>query len=641
MYRFFKQSKTITLLVISSLVLTGCGKELVTPETKPFAITTQSVKNFQTIGSVITKSGKVVSASDIVVNSQVAGRIVAINKDIGSPVSKWSIVITLDDVGQNYTFAYERAKNNLTIAQAGSAITDATTTKSLSDADLNLANANNQYNSTTADIAQQTKKSDYDYNNNNPLITGSTAAQTLEKLQSDLLKAELDYSARNASDTQTTENFVLTTNNILSDFKNLGTDIIQETDKILWVTTSQRNANDAFEWYLWAKDIRTKYNAEKAFIDASAAYDSIKMVESSSITTGTANSILAQLTQQSKNLTALLDAMDVLLVNSISSAGNYPPSQLDGQIALINGLQARNQWQQASFTATRNMIATFFGTYSTTQAALAQQIKSLKSQIALSQKAIADGTYNSAIAYERTKISTTTSLSGADIALQLAQNNASTLTKTALSNRQSAGGQLAQAQLAVNEAQNTLSKLGVRSPIRWTIKDIFVDKGQDITPSTPLFALADEWSQQVEIAIWPDEAAAIRLWDTVQVVVNKVIYSGSVVASSEIGDRVGNYKVIVQILTTTVLLGQKAQVIIPIYNDQLLLPINSISIVDQNVGVLSLRNGTGVINRTIQLGGVVGNFIEVITPLSPNDLIIISDITNYDPTQMQATINKR
>ena len=112
-------------------------------------------------------------------------------------------------------------------------------------------------------------------------------------------------------------------------------------------------------------------------------------------------------------------------------------------------------------------------------------------------------------------------------------------------------------------------------------------------------------------------------------------------ASSEIGDRVGNYKVIVQILTTTVLLGQKAQVIIPIYNDQLLLPINSISIVDQNVGVLSLRNGTGVINRTIQLGGVVGNFIEVITPLSPNDLIIISDITNYDPTQMQATINKR
>jgi hypothetical protein len=158
----------------------------------------------------ISKSAKVQGSSEIVISSQVAGRIQSLPRRIGDRVSQWSLGCTMSKIRIILIIVSEMLSSpwreqdfqSIALVQISS---------------------------------QQQEKLSYDLNNtDNATITGSSTQIQLAKLEQDLEKAELDYQARLKSDNQTNENLITSAKNIQSDLTNYS-----------WVIRSMRLTNSS------------------------------------------------------------------------------------------------------------------------------------------------------------------------------------------------------------------------------------------------------------------------------------------------------------------------------------------------------------------------------------------------------------
>jgi copper chaperone CopZ len=105
--------------------------------------------------------------------------------------------------------------------------------KAIQDAQIALERAKVTEESTIDDIERQKKKIEYDLNNVDGALTGSSTQIQLAKLETDLAKAEFDYQAKIKADGQTNENLITSVRNIQSDLEIILTDTANETDKLL------------------------------------------------------------------------------------------------------------------------------------------------------------------------------------------------------------------------------------------------------------------------------------------------------------------------------------------------------------------------------------------------------------------------
>jgi arginine repressor len=85
----------------------------------------------------------------------------------------------------------------------------------------------------TEDIKKQQEKISKDLRDNDLSYSGSTLSLQLQKLASDLEKAELDYQTKLDSDNQTILNFFNSVKLIGSDLSNLFQDSINLSDELL------------------------------------------------------------------------------------------------------------------------------------------------------------------------------------------------------------------------------------------------------------------------------------------------------------------------------------------------------------------------------------------------------------------------
>lgn len=100
----------VPLVLSALLLLSGCGapKVVEAPAKLPFFVETITAQSL-TQRPELLKTGKITAGQEIVISSQVAGRVRTITPKLGTEVTTNQFLLQLDDTNGAYTFAVKRA----------------------------------------------------------------------------------------------------------------------------------------------------------------------------------------------------------------------------------------------------------------------------------------------------------------------------------------------------------------------------------------------------------------------------------------------------------------------------------------------------------------------------------------------------
>ena len=523
-----------------------------------------------------------------------------------------------------------RASNAIQWAKISYQSTLTNLEKQQQDAQLTLEDAQFRLQKIQADALAQEAKIALDLANSKVNNTWSSANLQLQQLKLQIEKSTLDIESKKASDRQTIENFINTYQVLVRDLNVLYENVIDETDKILWSRIQTKTLNDAFEVYLWVKDTTTRIRAENQMLQVIQYQDTYKELINQTVNVQDLSTHLKSLLNGLKKLNALLDAVNLLLLNSISSV-TFPQSQLDGMVAGINALQAQVQWQMSSITNQQNAIQSFLASYQDQQNSLQKSLETLQQQYQANTKNLTDAEILNELASNRQKISLEQGLKGAELALKQAQNLNAITQKQKANNLASISNSISSAQIWYQDAANQLSKLRIASPIDGVVGDILVDLGQDVWIGTPLIRVYNNIKPQVEITLSKDEIRMIKVGSPASVILGSQVLSGIVSSVGTVSDSNFMTKAIIDIPQTVTNLWDVVDIVIPVESDILLLPLKNITLLNSQLGQLNLWNGSWVDVYEINLGKVYGELVSVQNPLKDTLQVVTSSLDTYNP----------
>lgn len=569
--------KNIALLIVIWFVIlfvSWCTKT-VEEKKQPFYIETQRVDGFvQQV--VLTKPGKVVGTQEIVVTSQVSGRIGKIFKREGNRVWWWQPIISINDSIANYGLQVQRAKNNFDRSMLQYSQSTTNLDKSINDAQTTLDVAKNTYEVTQATTEQNIKRANLDY--------------TMSSIQIENLWIQ----------------FVVEKKSLMN---NLDA-ILHQVDTYLWITEKYQTYNDNYEIYLWVRNNAQKAQTEN---DLRLLYQKKTLLNN---LTGDKNSDIDQLSAATKVMSEIYDLAQMVLewtrqvlLDTIVSI-SLSQVQVDWYKASIDVLKSALQWSYVWFTVYNKQILSMKKQNDTWWVAVSDEQASINYNTALinSQNAV----FNSEIWVKNAMSLYNTMINTKDEQLWLLENG------------------VIDSQIWYQDALTRFNKLSVRAPIQWVISNIMVDEWQEVSPGTHLFTIINNKSQLVNIFVDVDELDLIDLEQEAKIHYYDKLYSGQIVAVSSVAEKNGLYKVIVALQTGVDLIGGIATVDInsKVWNP--LLPVNVVSVLAENTGFISVFKWTGLIQYMVRLGTVWSDRIEILSNLPAWLEIVTNDVSNFD-----------
>ena len=618
--------------------LAGCASAPADSSKTEFIIRTQTLSKAD-LQWVITKSAKVQGTSEVTLTSQVSGRIKSVATTLWATVTPWATLIAIDDIQWSTSFAVDKAQTAARIARDSYETQRLTLQKQIADANIAYQRSKTSYETTQADIDKQLDKARRDLASTTISATWSVTNLQIEKLQKDLEKAQFDYDTKVKADNQTRENLTLSTKTIHADMTSLLSDVLDQSDRILGVTTLHEHSNDTFDIYLGARDIYSKNDAVLSFYALNSLKTNLASLSPDGITTGNVEDYLTSYKPIIDGINTMLADMKILLLQSVPSADRFPQSQIDALNTVFNGLQSRSSALFTSINTQLNTSRTFFATYRENQESLQRNVDLLRDQIAITTKQLEDTSYTTQLWFDRTKIAADSQLTNADLALQtskLARDLAVRTEDATLSLYQS---NRRQAEIAAQEALFNRDKFVIQSPLDATVADVLVDIGQDISPGTPLVKLVSR-SQQIELLITASERDGVEVGQTVTVTNSDILHQWMISSLSTVADKWGNYKMIVALPENAFTIGSFVDVVIPLQWGNVVLPLNTIDIVDVQRWQINLRDGKEIIRKTIDLGQFFGDMVEVTSSIPLTEQLILSDIAQYDPETMTLVVEQ-
>lgn len=578
------------------MLLTGCGKKTETEtasaqEKQPYYISVvkaDTLKNEYTLK----KTGKLASNSEITVTAQIWWRVSSINKWIWDSAQKDETVIQLQETSGIYSFGAQRAAVSISQAQLTYEQTLQNIEKALQDTQFGIEQAENQVNNTQ--------------------LNNETSAATvqLQSAKENYEKAKIDYETKLLSDEQTLQNFSQNAKNITKDVQLLYESVTTEADKLLWVTDLRKAYNDAFENVLWAKNTSTKFAAEDALRKAILDKQSLEYETMSSNSEEITNT-LQQLKEYVRWLNSLLDSIDTMLVNTISS-NSYTETQLATQRASIDLLQTQTQWQISAITAQVNTMNSFLSTYKETQASLAKVIDLAEKSYRAAEANLQTAENNARIQLESLQNTYNTTLNNKEITIKSLKNS------------------INQAQIAYNEAWFQLSKLRAAAPIAWTVIDILVDVWQDVSPWTPLYKINSAWEKEIEITLTQDEATSLTKWMEVRIMYDDLQVTWYLSQISQTPSVWVSYKAIVTTEANTIPWWSLVDIYIPQPTAYTVVPLNRVQLLSTTKWQITLRDWTELRTEKVDLWTIKWNQIEIKSSIAPDEMIVTSDTKQYD-----------
>jgi len=569
-----KSSYVLLVVLFSSFLLTACSGPEEDDGKKDFFVQTIYVWD-QWSSTYMVKPWRVVWSQDIMVSSQVNGRVSRILFKDGDGVLGGQPIVSLADTTVNYWLQVEQAKNALDRAILTYEQNKNNLDLQLNQARLAVEQARNAFGVSTRSADLALRRSDLDISNVDVGINS--------------LKLQLAVQRSNVI-------------GILDS-------VLYQSDVILWVSPSYAHMNDAFEILLSAKDSSQKNRAETMLQSLYRLYRDVEDMETSDLSEEELFQWVELLAKAYDDAGNMVAQMIRVLENSVSAV-NFPQAQIDGYMAAFGWLRANVQQSKVAFTAYRTQILSLLVPQWT------WFVDSTRTNIQ--------------IWYDTAILNTDNAIFNSELALKTAQNNLDTLKKNYDNQLALLNNAVWSARIAYQNAMSQYNKLDVRSPIAGVIWSVLVDVGQEVVMWVPLFTVSSKNSQLIEVFVNSDEYNYVSVWQEVMVYSSRDSVSGSVSSVSSVADRNMLYKVTVELLSGLDILWTTANVYIPLNMWNNVLPVNSVIVTAPNRWFVYILSWWELDRYFVDIARVWGSFVELSSVLPENTDVIISDVSNYD-----------
>lgn len=625
--------KIFTLLVLLLFINSCSNQEIIWEnEKKDFLIETKKIADFSN-NTFLEKTAKISSSQNINLTSLANARVSTILVKEWNNIKKWQILAKLEDNIWNYWLNLQRAKNWLDRAQINYDSTKINLDKAIFEAELNLDKLNKNLIALKENARENIKLAENDLNNLDYNNIDSKSALELQKFDNTISKAELDYNNKLIADSETIKSFYSSLKKEYTNAMLFMDDIITFSDEILWVTDANKDKNNSFENYLWAKNTIIKNNAEFALKDLIEYRENeFKNINISSISWD--NLILETLLKLEKAYSQtrnLLNLLESTFNNSIESVWSLSNTDISTYIWKVNWYQASVQWNYTAFLAFETSTKSFLRTYLNTQESMLKSLELLKKDREILKKTLTIWWESAEIWYNKTIISSNDSIDSLELQIKSLQNALENAIKTKEVTHRSLNNNIKEAKISYDQALNDYSKLNITSPISWTIAKINIDVWQEVNTQTQAFEIKNNNSSELNISFNKKELDFVSVWKEVLIDYEWKTSTWTIVSISQVADSNLKYLSIVSIPSELNLIWNIVTLKIPIETKYKLLPINIVKINSSWVWILNILEWELIKQIDVKLWEIFWDKIQIIDSLEDNINVITSYVDNFDP----------
>ncbi len=574
-------------------------------------------------------TGRLVGSSVVAISSQWIGRVRELKVSEWAVVKTWDVLANLSDTTANYPLRLEQAKNTLKNIDVTIQSTKLSLEKNIQDTKFAKEKAQSTYENIQADANERLEKAQNDVKRNDTSSALSDAAMILSQLETSLEKSELDLKNLQTNNTQTLRNLDPSFGVFANDAKKLFSKVLYEGDKTFGFTSVYKNENIDMRRYFWGKDDTIRANLEDSYRMLAS---SVSTLDSEIVGETNESNVLVKSKAISSRYEALRTYLLVVqkyLENSIISP-YLTQTSLDLYVAQYNGYKTELSTLDGALVTFTNTTRSFLESYKNNESSAQLWVEILKKQIAVQKNSLTWNDFDTNISLDRTKIATDNDRIQARITLENATKNythaieeyAITMKKLQLSR--------SDALLALEQAEKEVKKLTITAPISGTISKVSGSVWQDVSLGTPLFELVNE-HPEVLVNFPALYIPLLSIGDTESIQYNGKNYTGTIVGMSQVASDSLLYTIRIALESTNEYLWEVATIKFLLEGEYPLLPTNVVKVISEQEGEIAVFKNGNIEKQYVKLWRILGDHVEILSPLDENGEIIMNDISNFDP----------
>ncbi len=641
----------ILLLIFISLSIISCSKGVLDEgkeeiKKQDFYIKTSNITDLPR-DYILKKSWIIESSQNIILSSNAIWRVSRVDVKEWQNVKKWQILAYLEDNIWSYNLNLQKWANTLEMTKINYESTKITLDKQVFDLEINLDNLKNNLLALENDKIETLRQTQSNLDNSNIKNKDSKSYLDIEKLQNTIEKLTLDYNSKLIADKQVINGYKLSLNKEQNTLLIMMNDVIDFSDKLLWVTDNYKDEAKEIRDFLWTKDKTQKqisFEALKSLITYKE--NKFNSIDLNYISKENILKNLDIINFGYDKLKFLLNSLEETLNNSIESYWVLWKAEISAYIWNINLYQVTFSWNYTWFVAYNNGTSTFLKTYETSEESTKKQIDLLKQDKQILEKTFSLWNLWADVSYNKTVINYKDKITSLKSQIKIVNNNLENAKKTRVVALKNLNNSIDLAKISYNEALKQVSKLIIKSPISWVINGVYIDNGQEVNQWTKVFSIINNKIPEVKIYFDKKELSLVNIWKNIYWKNDWKIYTWSIYSISNIADNNFKYPAIINFNNWFNLIGDLLEIEIPIKTEKYFLPINIVQIVKDNIWYVNVLKDWKIKNVQLNFWEIQNDKIEIrwcITLLEKECTslnIILNDITNYDEEKFNIVVKK-
>lgn len=517
--------KIVSIFIISSIILTSCWTQVKeVADIIPWkSIKTQVISKdyFNEQIKLVWKVGPIMETP---ISTLAWWIIKNLNAEVWKEVKQGQLLAQIDLSSSAYWTSFNNANTAYNNSLNAYGYTEESIKNDLESARIQLENAKTAKENTYITTQKQLElsKTQLDNIKKNVSNTNLTTSESLKnsELMLDNSKTNLENFKKNSKENLNSiyENLKVSLSSALITIDSS----ITQADMILWVTDKNKNANDSYEVYLWAKNSNIKIQAENIFRELKSQYDSLLSVnygtDIESLDKKT-NIVLDLITKDSE----LYDNLVLTLNNSITSS-TFTQTTLDTLSLNIAKIQGSILQSQSQITGLKNTLITTKSSTETNLVSLQNAINIANAQLdnikAWNNSQIDNINWNETLLksqLENTEATIKQTRDNVDNAVRIAQSSFDSIQAKLNSQRVQAKSQIDSAKWWKDLAWIQLNNTSIIAPFNWIITARNAEIGTMVNVWTPVFMIWDNSQLKIKLDVSGDNISFLKLGQEAQI----------------------------------------------------------------------------------------------------------------------------
>ena len=283
-------------------------------------------------------------------------------------------------------------------------------------------------------------------------------------------------------------------------------------DNLFWVTDKNKNKNNSFEIYLWAKNSWLKNETENMLRDIISKKDELKSLPKES-REEIINTLKDYNSFFSNQIREVLKFTSTTLENSVSSS-SFPESMIQELKAQVTNMQNQNEQIILSVSGSFMLwLKWSLDNITSLEKEYNVQIEQLEKQLLTLKETYK--TYEAEKLWQLNEMNSKTQISQKQ--LEEIKDSINTLKKQKEAKVKEIDSQIATAKASQSEAWVMIENTRIISPLSWIITQKNSEVWEVVWAWTPIYVISDNSKIKIEIQVWEDLIKDINILDLVQV----------------------------------------------------------------------------------------------------------------------------